>query len=935
MSTALMFTDIEGSTRLWELHPVDMGTNILRHDEIVDRLIADHGGKVVDHAGDGVFAVFESGDPLRCSLAIQRKLQAQGWSGIDELRVRIAVHAGELSAGAADYRGPLTNRTARVMAAGWGGQILVTLEAAAAFPIPEGAVLEDRGEHLLRDLAAPQSIFELVHPSLALRSFPALRSLSSLPNNLAPQGNVFVGRTEELVQLSRILEEPQHRLLTITGPGGIGKTRLANQIAGDLIERFPSGVYFVGLASLESSDLVVPAIADVLRFKLYSEEEPGVQLARYLRGKKMLLVLDNFEHLLAATEHVLFFLREAEDLRIIITSRERLNVQGEVIFSLEGLKRSDDSHGAEASDAYRLFTERAGLVKPGHRWSEEDKLQIVRLCHLVEGIPLAIELAAVWVRMLSPREIADEVGDNVDFLSASPRDTAERHHSLRAVFDYSWGLIDPEEAKAFRRLAVFKGGFDHRAARQVAGVSLHQLRSLIDKSLLAHSADSFSIHEMLRQFGEEKLREDPDEGDRIRRSHGEYYMAFLRGQRSALRGEGLKAAVGRIEAALENIRSAWGWALRQGELEPLDSCLEDAIIFFETQSRMREGAGFFDAIVRHFAESPAAGEPEAGIEARLLGLALAARGLFRVYMASYEETLADTARALRILRGAGLAMETGFCLYIRASAKHVMGDYAQSEKLYLESITVFDEIGDRYRATHSRIAYAQLHAWLGRTDEAQKLYVRCIAECQNVGDVWGQTVAQCLLGELELEHGQESSARQSVEESLAVFRELGDRRWIVRCLTARARIAFQAGEHDLSRRLAEEGVAITDEIRDRRKRAECLILLGRLEAQGAATEAARGLFVQALEISRESQDIPLLLETVLRLVETGLVAEPTRPLELVALVTAHPACRQSTLRDAETLAMRLRGATGAGRYETALAIDDVVDEYLRPTFSLN
>lgn len=929
-TTAFMFTDIEGSTRLWEMHADAMGENIRRHDEIVDQLIADHGGKVVDHAGDGVFAVFPAGDPLRCTLAIQQRLQAESWNGIDELRVRIAVHAGELPADAADFRGPLANSTARIMSAAWGGQILVTPEAAAAFPVPDGARLEERGEHLLRNLAVPQAILELVHPALALESFPPLRSLSSFPNNLAPQPNVFVDRGEEFVQLSRILEEPRHRLLTLTGPGGIGKTRLAIELAGELIERFPSGVYFVPLAS-SSPELMVSAIADVLRFKLYSEEESRVQLARYLRAKKMLLILDNFEHLMAATEHVLFFLRETVEPRIIVTSRERLDVRGEVVFSVAGLKHSADLRRVADSDACRLFVERALLVRPGHTWSGDDERQIVRLCHLLEGIPLAIELAAAWVQVLSCEEIADEIERNLDFLSASSRDVPERHHSLRAVFDYSWGLIGPEEAKAFRRLSVFRGGFDHRAAQEVADVGMHQMRALIGKSLVVRSADRFSIHEMLRQFGEEKLRADPDEQNRIRRRHGEYYTAFLRRQRPALRGEGLKAAVGRIKSALENVRAAWSWALEQGELEPLDRCLEDAIIFFETQSRMREGMSFFDAIVRHLAVSPA----EAGIRSRLLGMALAARGLFRVYLARYEETLLDTERALAILRRAGLATETGYCLYVRASAKHVMGDYEESEKLYLESIAVFDEIEDRYRATHSRIAYAQLHAWLGRTEEARRLYARCIAECHEAGDVWAKTIAQCLLGELELEHGHAGSARQRVEESLAVLRELGDQRWIVRCLTTLARLAFQSGEHDLSRRLAEEGVAITEEIRDLRKRAECLILLGRLEAQGAAGSPARRLFLQALEISRESQDTPLLLETLLRLAETGLVDGAARSRDLVAQVAAHPACRQSTLRDAETLQRRPPGSA-AGRDPTTLAsadLDGVVDELLRTTMT--
>jgi predicted ATPase/class 3 adenylate cyclase len=924
-SIALMFTDIEGSTRLWEKHPAEMKSAIVRHDRIVDGLIVRHGGKVVDHAGDGVFAAFESGTPLSCALEIQQRLQAEDWGVLGELRVRIAVHAGERTASAEDFRGTLANRTARIMATGWGGQILVTPEVIEAFPLPEGAEVKDLGEHLLKDLSETRLIWELAHPSLKLRSFPALRSLSSSPNNLPPQTDAFIGREEDLAEICRLLEDPGCRLITLVGPGGMGKSRLAVESASRLLQTFRNGVFFVPLAPLDSPGLVISAIANAMGFNFYGREDPEAQLLRFLDKRQVLLVLDNFEHLLEAAGLVTALLAGAPGLKVLATSRERLRNRGERAYPLEGMRYPDEAVAdVERYSAVGLFADRARHLDPDFQVSDCDKAHVIDICRLVDGMPLGIELAAAWTRLLGCEEIAAEIRSSLDFLATSQRDVPERHRSLRAVFDYSWKLMGEDERAAFRRLAAFKNGFGRDAAQKVAGAQLHHLAALMDKSLLRRDASgAYAIHELLRQFGEEKLLEDPAEHARIRTAHCDFYADFVRGRRHELRGRNVKQAGEEIQAALENVRLGWNWALDQGRLAPLDRSIAEMIIFFEIRSDLRGGHAFFEKAARRVAELEPASGGEPAARHRVRSMALAAQGLFLTYLARYEEAISALRQGLELARRHGLEEETGYCLFVLAAAEQGLGHYETATQHLEDSIEELGGLEDLYRLTHSRIALGQLCAWLGRTDRAWELYETSIRTCDEMGDVWARMICQMFLGDLLLEQGDLARAKQLLEESLAFLRKLEDWRWTASCLINLGRVAVESRDDEQARRLYEEGAAIARRMGDRRRETISLTALGGIERRQGAPEKARERLAEALRIGKQSRSIPEILDALLELVRClDPELDADMQARLLGVVLHHPASKQRTLVEAGNLGRRIRPDLRPGQLDQA--VDDVL-----------
>jgi predicted ATPase len=354
-----------------------------------------------------------------------------------------------------------------------------------------------------------------------------------LPVSLTP----FIGREQELAELGRLMAEPECRCLTLVGPGGIGKTRLAVQTADQHRNEFAHGIAFIPLASVGAVDAVIPAIASAINLAFYGPIDPKVQLLNYLREKQMLLVVDNVEHLLVEGAHpgtiaelLIEILRGAAAIKLLVTSREVLNLQGEWSLEVQGLAfpRVEQVDRFDEYSAVALFVQRARRARPGFEMNAEDKAGVVRLCRLVEGMPLAIELAATWVRILSPPEIASEVEHNLDFLNAQMRDLPERHRSMRAVFDHSWQMLSTEEKRVLGRLSVFRGGFQRQAAEQVVGASLSVLSSLVIRSLLRRTAAGrYDLHELIRQYSASKLAEDPPELHAVQERHSVYYLGLL------------------------------------------------------------------------------------------------------------------------------------------------------------------------------------------------------------------------------------------------------------------------------------------------------------------------------------------------------------------------------------------------------------------------
>ncbi len=572
--TTFLFTDIEGSTRLWETHPGAMHAALAAHDETTTKTIDAHGGSVVKHMGDGAIAAFPTaGDAIDAAIALQTALADQVHPDVGALRVRMGIHSGEVEARDGDYFGPTLNRTARLMAAGHGGQVLVSLvtERLAG----DRTDLVDLGEHRLRDLSRPERIFQVASDT----GFPPLRTLDRAPNNLPVFATSFVGRHREFDEVAALLRA--NRLVTLTGVGGAGKTRLSLQVAADAANHFHGGVWFVPLAAVTDPDAVDGAMAEALGVG----QEPGKPLRDsvldHLADRTALLVVDNCEHLIdAAAEVVEEVLGRAPDVKVIATSRELLGVPGEVAYGLRSMRlpgRSETVTPATLAefDAVQLFTERAAATKPDFRVDADNAEAILEVCRRLDGMPLALELAAARIRTFPPAKLADLLDQRFRLLTGGARTALPRQQTLAATIEWSYRLLDDQERTLLRRLSAFQSGFTFDAVTDVCATDpiaefdvVELLPSLVDKSLVvADDSDDeprYRLLETIRQFARD-LFEDTHEADAVRLRHAEFFDRFAWAAKPHLRGPDEARWWRRIDDELDNLRQAMTWSIEHDQ----------------------------------------------------------------------------------------------------------------------------------------------------------------------------------------------------------------------------------------------------------------------------------------------------------------------------------------------------------------------------------
>ncbi|MCJ7438216.1 MAG: adenylate/guanylate cyclase domain-containing protein [Acidimicrobiia bacterium] len=581
-TVTFLFTDLEGSTRLWEEHPEEMKDALARHDDILRHAVESNGGVVFSTMGDGIAAVFSSApDALRGVLDAQLRLGAAEWGETGPLRVRMGLHSdeGRLRAPGEYVNRPL-NRCARLMAVAHGGQVLVSDATAtvARDGLPDGAGLVDLGQHRLRDLAGAVRVFQLLHPELP-SEFGPLRSLDALPGNLPRQVTTFVGRDAEIASLSRLARE--RPLVTLTGVGGVGKTRLAVQVAAEVVPEFPEGAWVCELAPVTDPD----AVWETLAASLGVHPSPGRKLddsvLEYLAPKRLLLVLDNCEHLLdAVAELVGAITQRCPDVAMLATSREGLALAGEQIVAIPslGVPAGDTTGEALANaDAVRLFVDRAHDAKADFTLTDRNAEAVAQLCRRLDGIPLAIELAAARVRSLTPEDLVERLDQRFKLLTRGSRAALERHQTLRNTVDWSYDLLNPTERVALNRLSVFAGGADLLAAEAVmSGDDLDALDvadvlgQLVDKSLVLvdddHAGARYRLLETIRQYAQERL-ETAGDAAVVRRRHAEHYVTIAEESGPRLRGAEQIAAADAVARDTDNFRAALDWAVETGSVD--------------------------------------------------------------------------------------------------------------------------------------------------------------------------------------------------------------------------------------------------------------------------------------------------------------------------------------------------------------------------------
>ncbi|HEX9856130.1 MAG TPA: adenylate/guanylate cyclase domain-containing protein [Acidimicrobiia bacterium] len=646
-----LFTDIEGSTRLWEEQPDEMAAALSRHDVILAESIHEASGAVLKTTGDGTIAVFDSaGGALAATVLAQKALSAEPWPS-SPLRVRMGVHAGETENRDGDYFGPTMNRTARIMAAGHGGQILISAAVAelAAGQLPSGADLRDLGLHRLKDLTLPEHLYQLLHPDID-SDFPPPFTLDARPHNLPLQTTEFLGRSNELTAVQALLEATGTRLLTLAGPGGAGKTRLGLQVAAEQVHRFRDGVFFVDLSAERDSGAAFEAIVRILNLPVSGAGDPLQVLKTRLRDLEMLLVLDNFEQVTSAAEGVAELLQHAPALKVIVTSRETLRIRAERVFPVPPLALPhprDTASSIAESESVQLFTERARAVRSGFAVTDTNASTIAEICLRLDGLPLAIELAAARLNVFTPAELLGRLQDRLDVLGAGGRDRPDRQRTLWGAIGWSYDLLDEGEGRLFELMAAFSTTRlpaleDVSAAALGMTHVVDSLASLVDKSLVKSDevggSQRFSMLQMIKEYAAMRLAESSEREEAVRRAHALHFSGFADALRERLRGSERDAALEDLESEIGNLRTAWRFWVERQDLEQLFHLIDGLWA-------LHEAKGWYHAAIELASDT--------------LGVLAAAE--HPLEHAAEELTLRTSlARALMAVRGYGVEVEAAF-----------------------------------------------------------------------------------------------------------------------------------------------------------------------------------------------------------------------------------------------------------------------------------
>ena len=726
-----------------------------------------------------------------------------------------------------------------------------------------------------------------IESQLPEASFLTQRGKTLLLHNLPMQITPFVGREMELVELLEVLQRPSTRLITLSGPGGMGKTRLALQAALQLLPQleagtlFAEGVYFVPMAAVEavvaaetgdsqnSFTPLVTAIADALHLSFVGAEDLVVQLHNFLREKSMLLVIDNFEHLLASAIFLTDLLRAAPGLKLLVTSRGRLNLRGEWVQMLAGLEfplvETADLTLWQSYSAIQLFMQTAQTVEPDFALTEEDETAVIRICRLVEGLPLGVELAATWVRFLSVSEIAKEIEQNSSFLESPMRDVPDRHRSLRAVFDYSWNLLPPEEQQVLSQLSVFRGPFERKAAVAVADASLPLLASLVDASLVRRLVPEqgqvrYELLEVVRQYAAEKLRQNADGVRQARERHCDFYLTLLANYQPDLQGVRQREALQAIHEEIENIRAAWRWATSQKNMAVIDQAMTSLFHFYDMRSSFAEAADVFQ-VTAEMARTVVALSPTA--ENKLVwGKLLARQGWFTFYLGRQREAGQLLTQSLEVLRPLQQPATLPFTLNYLGAVEFYLGHYDLAQQLCQESLTLTQELGDQYGTAIANNISGQIAYRLKQYEAARHFSQQSLAIEQTIGNRWSMGFSVANLGNVSFALGDYAEADVLFRQGLAIAEEIGDPRGIARCLNRLARTAV-ALEHDAdAQELYERSLNLYRDIGEQFGMTTSLSGLGRVARRQQAWEQAKAYFDEALQRAWDIHAIPRVIDVL-------------------------------------------------------------------------
>jgi len=763
-TVTFLFTDVEGSTKLLnELGVAGYADALAEHRRILREAFTTNGGVEIDTQGDAFFVAFPTAPG-----AVKAAAEALEGLAPGPILVRVGIHTGTPYLGEEGYVGVDVHRAARIAACGHGGQVLVSLSTASLLGA-DG--LRDLGEHRLKDLSAPERIYQLGDDD-----FPPLESLHQ--TNLPIPSTPFLGRERELQQVLGLLSRDDIRLLTLIGAGGTGKTRLAAQAAGLSSGKYPGGVWWVPLASLRDPKLVLTTAGQVLG--------SNNGLAEHIADKRLLILFDNFEHVVEAATDLASLLTSCPQLDLLVTSREPLHVTGEQEYAVPPLVHEE---------GVGFFLARARAVEPDFQADEA----VSRICHRLDDLPLALELAAARVKALSSRQILERLEQRLPLLTGGARDLPERQHTLRATITWSYELLTEEEQRLFARLSVFRGGCTIESAESVAGADLDTLQSLVDKSLLRHTGERYGMLETIREYAAKRLQ-DTGETEELERRHADYFLALAEEAEPNLRWSGTHGKwLDRLESEHDNIRAALDCLQAPGESQ-LSLRLAGAISrFWVMKSHLAEG--------RRRLESALAADSSP--------TAARAKALNGAAVVTFGEDLTSAKRwaeeALELHRTLGDAWGAAYSQFQLGHIAAVEGDFAEGQQLFGESLRAFRELGDEHRILMATDGLAGIYDELGDVERARALHEDNLRRAREQSNRRVEALSLDQLASYAREEGRVEDALSMLKDSLRILLDLGDHLGIAENLARFARALAVAGRASTATRLLASSEALYEE----------------------------------------------------------------------------------------------------------------------------
>ncbi len=861
-TVTFLFTDIEGSTRLWEREPDAARQALSVHDHLIESAVERSGGLLVRPRGEGDsrFAVFSgAANAVSAAGEIQRLLIAQKWATSDPLKVRIGLHSGEADLRMGDYYGSAVNRCARLRGIGHGGQILLSLATVelTGDRLPAGGTLRDLGLHRLRDLTRPENVFQLVMAGLP-DQFPPLKSLEAFAHSLPAQSTPLIGRDGEVAAITKLLSRQEVRLLTLSGPGGIGKTRLSLQVGSEMVDRFGDGVFFVPLADATSTDLVVSKIARELEVRESGNQPTLVTLKSYLADKETLLLLDNFEQVMVAAGVVADLLATSHRLSVLATSRTLLNLRGEYDFPVPPLTLPEIGPSISRDDlsqngAISLFVDRAQAASSRFSLTDENAPAVAEICRRLDGLPLAIELAAARVRLLSPEALLARLSDRLKILTGGARDLPVRQQTLRSTIDWSYELLGPDEQTLFSRLSIFVGGFTLEAAEAVCQFGdpldvLEGIEQLLNHSLLRQEETldgevRFRMLETIHEYSLERL-EESGQMEEMRRRHGLYFAEQMAASGYDALSSEATTALHWVDVEHDNLRATLAWSLTLPEGHDLAPDLVMSLTWYwYRRGFASEGRDWSERVlVAHAGEGPSLAR----------GTALTSAASMAMWQGDINSarTYADEGVAIwrRLEEPVGLAGSTMISGVVRVNR----GEDAEAQSLLSESQAIFREAGVDYFTAITMVHLANASLGQGKFEAAADLLEEALSMARQIDEPWLTAFALNNQGEVARAQGHYEAARDYYESSESLLRELGETGDLARLVHTLGYIAQHEGQGERAGALFRESLAMFQRVGNQRGIAECLAGLAGLFAEVGSLEKAAQLLSAASAIQDES-----------------------------------------------------------------------------------